>query len=323
MKQAILIILMIFITACKVETQKSVPVINELNDDQIAVSSTEPTSEEMDQFIEDIENRQKAEPDKMFEVVKRKTFDSNSPVISSAMSDDSLYPNKNFYIFIALGQRDKDYRIQKADWEAIYHIMNYMAERKYRVLMNVNATKEHLKIAAEDDKTAVILWSSHGNAGKFYDFNGDAVPFDIFKNKNKNFYQFILSSCFGRIALDKNYYTKGLNTLAWPGLTTSAILKDYLMSDAWSSENGKVLTPVTHGLTCTSDGKLFRIIKDEIKTNLYGDSFGSLVICQSQLKMIKNNKICMTSNKIIKQVNIDDLSVSVESFTSLNACQSK
>ena len=65
-------------------------------------------------------------------------------MILSGLKDDHLYKNKNFYIFIGLGSTEKDQTIQKTDWDAIYYIMNYVSKLKFRVMINVQATSEHL-----------------------------------------------------------------------------------------------------------------------------------------------------------------------------------
>jgi hypothetical protein len=189
-------------------------------------------------FKAEIEARQAQNPDTFFEVQH-----SNSKLTGSLKTvvakDDVLYPNKNFYIFLGLGPNAKDEEIRRQDWGAIYAIMNYLATQKFRVLINVNATAEHLKLAAQDSNTSVILWSSHGNQDGFYDYNNQKVPYDIFKTKSSSFYQFILSACYGRIALNKHYEHKDLQTWAWSGLTTTLELKAFLVSDKWNAFQGK------------------------------------------------------------------------------------
>ncbi len=244
MKYAFLVLLLALTTACKVESTKtSVSSTSEsstiLSENQISISSTNISSYEVEQFAEEIQRRQAENPDQIFEVVSKKS-QSSSGVIVSALKDGHLYKNKNFYIFIGLGASEKDKSIQKTDWDAIYAIMNYVAEKKFRVMINVQATAEHLKLAAEDSETSIILWSSHGNKKAFYDHNGQPVPYDVFKNKSKSLYQFILSSCEGRIALNDNYaYDNSLKTWAWEGLTTSTDLRKFLVSDAWDAMDGK------------------------------------------------------------------------------------
>ena len=189
-------------------------------------------------FKADIEARQAQNPNTFFEVQH-----ASDKLISSlktvAAKDDVLYPNKNFYIFIGLGPNAKDEEIRRLDWGAIYAIMNYLATQKFRVLINVNATVEHLKLAAQDSNTSIILWSSHGNQEGFYDYNNQKVPYDIFKNKSSSLYQFILSACYGRIALTNHYEIKDMETWAWAGLTTSLQLKSFLVSDQWNAYQGK------------------------------------------------------------------------------------
>ncbi len=190
------------------------------------------------QFKADIEARQAQNPNTFFEVQH-----SRDKLISSLKSvvakDDVLFPNKNFYILIGLGPSASDEEIRRLDWGAIYAIMNYLAAQKFRVLINVNATAEHLRLAAQDSNTSIILWSSHGNQTGFYDYNNQRVPNDIFRNRSASFYQFILSTCYGRIALNNYYEHSGLETWAWTGLTTSKELQAFLVSDKWNAYQGK------------------------------------------------------------------------------------
>jgi hypothetical protein len=282
MKASLLAVLMIFLVACKSETPPAK--INTLNDNQIVISGNMLNSTGVQEFAREIERRQKENPDKIFEVVKNDKSLSTSKIILSHFTDDVLYPNKNFYIFIGLGSGSKNEGIQKTDWDAIYYIMNYAAGLQYRVLINVNATTEHLRIASEDDDTAVILWSSHGNTDGFYDYNGEMVPYDVFHNKSKNFYQLVLSSCEGRIALNNHYETPGLVTWAWEGLTTSEDMKKFLVSDAWSIEDGKILSTPVDGITCTASGKNFSLMNVEDHFKIGSPKYTSLKECNEALK---------------------------------------
>ena len=236
------------------------------------------------------------------------------------MSDDHLYPNKNFYIFLALGDSSTDRTIQKADWDAIYYIMNYVAGLKFRVLINAKATSEHLRHAAADKDTSVILWSSHGNTQGFYDSNGEKVPYDVFDNKNPNFYQFILSSCEGRIALDNHYNISGLRTYSWTGLTNSSELKSFIISDAWSIEEGKNLVTPISGLTCTLKENQIFLMSVENRQFVYGYHFEKLSDCSNRLATIKDNQICSLGEDGVKKVNSYTLEVSEETFSDLNEC---
>lgn len=283
MKSMLLLITLCFLSACKIEKAQQAPAPElTLNDDQIALDSSEANSADINRFVKEIEERQEQDPDKVFEVVR--TNQRTSSTILSAASDGHLYPNKNFYIFIGLGTEERSTPIKKTDWEAIYKIMDYVAEKKFRVLINIQATAEHLRIAAEDSETSVILWSSHGNPESFTDHKGQRVPFDIFKNKSPNFYQFILSSCNGRLALNKNYDYQGLVTYAWSGTTTSVDLATFLVSDDWSIEEGKILTTPIKGMTCTAKGRGFQLMNEVTRKG--SGSYSTLKECQKKLNTL-------------------------------------
>lgn len=245
MKHTFLVLLFVFTVACKVDSSKTTITSTsentvQLSETQISISSANISSYEVEQFAEEIQRRQTENPNQIFEVVPRQNSNTSSAVLLSALKDNHLYKNKNFYIFIGLGPSEKDGKIQKMDWDAIYSIMNYVAKNNFRVMINVQATAEHLKLAAEDSETSIILWSSHGNKKAFFDYNEQPVPYDVFKKKSKSFYQFILSSCEGRIALNDNYtYDSSLKTWSWEGVTNSADLRKFLVSDAWDAFEGK------------------------------------------------------------------------------------
>lgn len=322
MKHVLMIALVLLFSACKIENQKSSQnsvEIKTLDETQIALESDVNNSEAIVRFKEELEQRQAQNPDQIFEVVP--SIKTSGNVILSNLSDDKLYPSKNFYIFIGLGSTSKDESIQKTDWDAIYYIMNYLSKLKFRVLINVQATSEHLKLAAADEDTAVVLWSSHGNKKAFYDYNGQPVPYDVFKTKGKNMYQLILSSCEGRIALDNNYSTAGLKTWAWSGLTNSTELKQFMVSDKWSAFDGATLAVPKNNTTCTANGNKFRLMQASTRLDIYGYDFETVENCQQRLQTIKNNSICSKGEQGIKKINLATLKTSDESYSSMEECQ--
>ena len=306
-------LMMLVSCRAKVEVQTTRGVT--LSNNQIGISAN-ATSTEIQSFVRELEAKQAEDPTQVFEVVSI----SDSQIKKSALSDDHLYPNKNFYIFLALGDSSTDRTIQKADWDAIYYIMNYVAGLKFRVMINAKATSEHLRLAANDKETSVILWSSHGNTEGFYDSNGEKVPYDVFENKNPNFYQFILSSCEGRIALDNHYNISGLRTYSWEGLTNSSELKSFIISDAWSIEEGKNLVTPIAGLTCTMKGNQIFLMNVESRLFTYGYHFEKLADCQDRLATIKNDQICRLGDEGMKKVNTYTLEVSEETYNDLDEC---
>ena len=324
MKPVLLLSLVLLFSACKIETQKASSTGTEtsasyvLDDNQIALRSDVNSSEEIARFKEEITERQERNPETVFEVVPMQEKTGN--VILSGLKDNHLYKSKNFYIFIGLGSKEKDQTIQKTDWDAIYYIMNYVSKLKYRVMINVQATSEHLRLASEDEETSVILWSSHGNKKGFYDYNGERVPYDVFKNKSKSFYQLVLSSCEGRIALNDNYITKGLKTWAWEGLTNSTELKNFLVSETWSIQDGAILSTVKNNLTCTANGSKFRLMQASSRLELYGYTFDDLASCEKRLASSKNNAVCSRGEDGIKKINTQTFELSEKSYTSMEEC---
>lgn len=319
MKFIALLLVIISLSACKVETQTSNEKVNNTasEKEQVVISGNNLSSQEVENFSNELERRQLEKPDTFFEVVKSSKR-SGSTILSN-LNDDYLYPKKNFYLLIGLGRTDKDNSIQKTDWDAVYFIMSYLSEQKFRVLVNVRATAEHLKLAAEDKDTSVILWSSHGNKGGFYDVDGNKVPYDIFKNKSKGFYQLLLSSCEGRVALDDHYSISGLKTYAWSGLTNSIELKNFIKSDEWTADYGRSLINPINGITCTVKAAKAVMMKEGSREDLYGYGFEKLDDCSARLKTIRNNKVCARGEDGVFKIDIKTLE-KTQRFNSLEDC---
>lgn len=276
---------MFLVVSCKMENEQSnspTPKIQEVRQNQIEINSNDYNSEDVREFVEEIQFKQQQNKDTIFEIVQKNSIQNGSTIVSR-LKDNHLYANKNFYIFIGLGNSELDASIQKTDWNAIYLIMNYVSKLNFRVMINVKARTEHLKLAAEDSETAVILWSSHGNTKYFMDAEGKAVPTDIFEKKHSNFYQFILSSCEGRVALDEQYNIKKLRTWAWRGTTTSTELGSFLVSDDWSALDGKNLSSPVKGYTCTASGTSFAVMNVENRFK-NDERFSTLDECKTELK---------------------------------------
>ncbi|MFT6071431.1 MAG: hypothetical protein ACJAT2_001610 [Bacteriovoracaceae bacterium] len=147
----------------------------------------------------------------------------------------SVYPAGDLYILLAVGKKDQS--MTKTEYQKLWGIMNYLSDAGFRVMMNVKAKVAHLEAAIDSVDTSLIMWSSHGNKHSFYDYNSKPVPYDIFKNAHEGLYQFVLSSCHGRLALDANYSVpKRIKTWAWKGLTNSSEFISFLLSDTWSAK---------------------------------------------------------------------------------------
>ncbi|MCO4795579.1 MAG: hypothetical protein KC493_17810 [Bacteriovoracaceae bacterium] len=150
----------------------------------------------------------------------------------------SAYPAGDLYILLAIGKKDE--QMTKKEYTEMWKIMNYLSDKGFRVMMNVKSKVAHIEEAVKSADTSLIMWSSHGNKSAFYDYDSKKVPFGIFNNAHKNLYQFVLSACHGRVALNKNYSVPShIKTWAWSELTNSTEFIKFLVSDKWSAFDGK------------------------------------------------------------------------------------
>lgn len=142
-------------------------------------------------------------------------------------------------ILWGVGSDDKDQNITKIEYQKMWSMMNYLSKKNFRVVMNVRATSDDLSEALSSRTSSVVVFSSHGNERRFYDFNSQPVPTDIFKYRASNVYQFVLSSCYGSYALQNYNVPKNLYVYSWPGLTNPDELISFLVSNAYSALEGK------------------------------------------------------------------------------------
>lgn len=147
----------------------------------------------------------------------------------------------DFVILWGVGASTANQKITEDEYKGLWRVMNYLSSTGFRVVMNFRATGEDLKLAAETATSSVILFSGHGNKTAFYDWDEKPVDFKVFEKASKSVYQFILSACEGRIALNDNYVVpKRIQTYAWEGLTNSTELINFLVGDSWTGlERGK------------------------------------------------------------------------------------
>jgi hypothetical protein len=154
---------------------------------------------------------------------------------------DANYKNGDFVILWGVGSSTTDQTITETEYKGLWRVMNYLSEKDFRVILNVRSTSDDLSDAFASKTASVVVFSSHGNQTAFYDFNHKPVPKDIFKNRSSNVYQFILSACYGSIALKANYVVPNdLKVYAWGDLTNSTELLNFLVSDGWSGLEGKI-----------------------------------------------------------------------------------
>lgn len=153
----------------------------------------------------------------------------------------STSANGDFVILWGLGAKDE--AMTKKEYEQMWRIMNYVAGKKFRVIMNVQADIATVRDAVETEGTSVILYSGHGNTSGFYDHFSMRIPYDIFANKAKSLYQFLLSACYGTESRVNYAVPADMTMLTWSGLTTTEHLMNYLVGPNWTGMEGKDLAP--------------------------------------------------------------------------------
>ncbi len=193
----------------------------------IEQSTKNPTSQQIQQFMDKLDQISNDYPEEMIQVE-----------FMGGKKNKSAYPAGDLYILLAIGKKDE--QMTKTEYTEMWKIMNYLSDKGFRVMMNVKSKVAHLEEAVNSSDTSLIMWSSHGNKSAFYDYDSQRVPYDIFKNAHSNLYQFVLSACHGRIALNKNYSMPShIKTWAWSDLTNSTEFIKFLVSDKWNAFDGK------------------------------------------------------------------------------------
>ncbi|MBA2404986.1 MAG: hypothetical protein H0V66_09465 [Bdellovibrionales bacterium] len=153
---------------------------------------------------------------------------------------DANYKNGDFVILWGVGSSTTDQTITETEYKGLWRVMNYLSQKDFRVILNVRSTSTDLADAFASKTASVVVFSAHGNQTAFYDFNHIPVPKDIFTKRSANVYQFILSACYGSIALKANYVVPGdLKVYSWGDLTNSTELLDFLVSANWTGLEGK------------------------------------------------------------------------------------
>ena len=189
-------------------------------------------------------------------------------------SVDESYPGGDAFFMQGLSpSEDKDKQMRLVEYKSLFPIVDYLSKRHMRVTVNLQANTSDLLAVFKSDRPSLVIWSSHGSEEYFFGANGEQIPHSVFKYVSKSVYQFILSSCYGRKALDNFYLnalpaTSSLLTRGWEGLTNSEDMIKYLMSDAWDMFENR--SSFDHaGLRCegskmmrTSDGTLMATFED-------------------------------------------------------------
>lgn len=199
--------------------------------------------------------------------------DLKSRAVKVGGVDDS-YPGGDAFFMQGLSpSEDKDKQMRLVEYKSLFPIVDYLSKRHMRVTVNLQANTSDLLAVFKSDRPSLVIWSSHGSEEYFFGANGEQIPHSVFKYVSKSVYQFILSSCYGRKALD-NFYLKelpataSLLTRGWDGLTNSEDMIKYLMSDAWNMFENRASFQHA-GLRCdgskmvrTSDGSSMATFED-------------------------------------------------------------
>jgi len=150
-------------------------------------------------------------------------------------------PHGDFYFLTG----NLDDRWTDDDYKQFYSIAKWLSKMGFRVIINPVAYVSDAREAAENPKTAAIIWNGHGaNDGTVYDADDKPLPADIFtKNKSLSFKYMLFANCWGKFSAQyyrlnrvPNLYTKG-----WARETTSDDLFGYLFGDDFNTELAKAL----------------------------------------------------------------------------------
>lgn len=219
--------------------------------------------------------------------------DAQSRALKVGSVDDS-YPGGDAYFMQGLSATD-DKQMRAIEYRSLFPIVDYLSKRRMRVTVNLLANTSDLLAVFKSDRPSIVIWSSHGNEEYFFGANGEQIPHSIFKYVSKSVYQFILSSCYGRKALD-NFYLKevpqevSLQTVGWKGLTNSDQMIKHLMSDEWNMYEGR--TDYRHaGLRC--DGNKMIRTSDKAVMAEYND----VSFCGNAVIMAQENFVCIAEAK--------------------------
>ena len=164
----------------------------------------------------------------------------DSTFIFTSSEKSAQYPAGDFAIMWGLGASDSNQQMTRDEYNRMWKIMNYLSSKGFRVIMNVRAEGSDIKDAVETEGTSVVLFSGHGNTSGFYDFSGSRVSYDLFTNKAKSMYQFIVSACYGTQSRGNYNPPADMIMYTWSGLTNTNDLETFLMG-SWSGLEGKDL----------------------------------------------------------------------------------
>ena len=131
---------------------------------------------------------------------------------------------------------DFDDKWTQSEWDRFYGVAKWLANNDFRVVLNPVALIADARAAAQDDRTKVIIWSSHASRdGVLYDALKKPLPDDLLLvQAGKNFQQVIFSACSGEKVTARYKTPDRVSEIYWNGETTSNDLFGFLYSDRWN-----------------------------------------------------------------------------------------
>lgn len=168
--------------------------------------------------------------------IKRIYIGPNKPLNKSflsgfAPSEKRRDHGAELFYFVSVGESKADHSIRTDDYSAMYRVIRLASVWKFKITVSLDAMASDLKVALGARVPTVIFWASHGNKTGFYDSRSEKIPETIFKNTSPMVYQFVLSSCHGRQALDGVYLKHApasMKTWAWSDFTYRRDLKAFV-----------------------------------------------------------------------------------------------
>ncbi len=130
---------------------------------------------------------------------------------------------------------DLDDKWTQSEWDRFYGVAKWLANHDFRVVLNPVALIADARAAAQDERTKVIIWSSHADRdGVLYDALKKPLPDDLLLvQAGKNFQQVIFSACSGEKVTARYKTPERVSEIYWNGETTSNDLFGFLYSDRW------------------------------------------------------------------------------------------
>ena len=147
---------------------------------------------------------------------------------------DKAYPRGDAYFLIGNLEKSTSY----AEYAQFATIARWLSKNGFRPITNPAATITDLEEAVQNERTSLIIWSSHGNSsGIIKDTNQKVIPNDTFlKNAGPRLSHVVISSCHGDCIVKNYSLPKGGRWTYWNGITNSNALSNYLISDKFNED---------------------------------------------------------------------------------------